>query len=304
MEDSEYNEVRSAFDLQCKHTLVKLIFKDNSALFGRSQIFGGWLGWSVDENGITGYNFDAMKGILSFYGDDSQNEIASDPIRICLCKGGKPDCNTTHYPLVVYGHAVRLDLVAVGQQYSTVPSYVKLNLTSGRGKRIQSLQANCTSITYTIDPDPLNVKQLIIMLKPCFDCHGQREPQNFPKNGDNTSMTAQALLLFQPLSIQLNFRDCPLGFTLHKSNGSCVCESSLVSAYGIKCDMNNYTIYRGQQWVGVTIKHTTAGESSGVIVHQRCPFDYCRTGSLSISLEDPDEQCAFNRAGILCGGYE
>ena len=40
----------------------------------------------------------------------------------------------------------------------------------------------------------------------------------------------------------------------------------------------------------------------GVIAHQHCPFDYCSAESVSIRLEDQDEQCAFNRAGILCGG--
>ena len=69
--------------------------------------------------------------------------------------------------------------------------------------------------------------------------------------------------------------------------------------------MNNYSIKRSrqQQWVGVTKEHTIAGESSGVIAHQHCPFDYCKTNeTLSLRLEDQDEQCAFNRTGILCGG--
>ena len=45
-------------------------------------------------------------------------------------------------------------------------------------------------------------------------------------------------------------------------------------------------------------------EYPGVIAHPCCPFDYCKTDneSLLIRLEEPDELCAFNRAGILCGG--
>ena len=302
MEDSGYSEVRSVFDLQGEDTLVKLMFHDNSAPFGRSQIYGGWLGWSVDENGTTSYDFEMMERILNFdshNNKDSQNNIASDPIRICLCKDGKPDCNNTQDLLVVYGHAIRLNLVAVGQQFTTVPSFVKASLISGTlqsGKRIQSLQVNCTRITYKINPEAQR-----LVLKPCFDCHGQQEPQNFPKNCDNTSVTAQALLLFQPLSIQLKFRNCPLGFILNDNDGKCVCQS----LYGLKCDVDDYKVYRGQkQWIGVTHEYmyTTAGKKSlGVIVHEHCPFDYCRTESLSISLEDQDEQCAFNRTGILCG---
>ena len=70
------------------------------------------------------------------------------------------------------------------------------------------------------------------------------------------------------------------------------------------CDMSNYTILRsGQQWVGVTYEHNHENNNPGVIAHQHCPFDYCRTDeSFSIHLENQDEQCAFNRQGILCGG--
>ena len=40
--------------------------------------------------------------------------------------------------------------------------------------------------------------------------------------------------------------------------------------------------------------------SGEVIVHEHCPFDYCRPDSFDLDLKDPDEQCAFNRSGILC----
>ncbi|MCG8622522.1 MAG: hypothetical protein MJE68_11080, partial [Proteobacteria bacterium] len=71
--------------------------------------------------------------------------------------------------------------------------------------------------------------------------------------------------------------------------------------------MNKYTILRtGHQWVGATYEHRIKEKfpSPGVISHQHCPLDYCRSDnkSLSIRLENQDEQCAFNREGILCGG--
>ena len=60
-----------------------------------------------------------------------------------------------------------------------------------------------------------------------------------------------------------------------------------------------------QQWVGVAHEHTTTPyEHPGVIVHQYCPFDYCRidTDSILIRLEDQNELCTSNRSGILYGG--
>ena len=52
--------------------------------------------------------------------------------------------------------------------------------------------------------------------------------------------------------------------------------------------------------------NATFGNAShyGVIVHENCPFDYCKPESFDLDLEDPDEQCAFNRSGILCGACQ
>ena len=44
--------------------------------------------------------------------------------------------------------------------------------------------------------------------------------------------------------------------------------------------------------------------TKGVIIHSYCPFDYCKHGEMNIKLENPDSQCAFNQAGILCGGCQ
>ena len=310
-------EVTPVFDLQCNITLVELTFCNNSALFGGNHIYGGWVGWFLDERGVTGYNFDIVKTFLIFE-NGGESEIASDPIRICLCINSRPDCNVTKHSMEVYGHALRLSLVAVGQRYTLVPAYVEASLTSWRSKSgdeewlhvrpgIEILPANCTDIIYRIysDGDTL-------MLKPRLDYHSNQDPQGPPKTSDNTSMTEQALLVFQQLSIQLRLRDCPLGFFLHETDRNCVCQP-LILGHGLTCDVTEsaaglaYRIHRNKhQWANVTYSHLSVDESPGVIVHQHCPLDYCKVDnmSLSIRLENQDEQCAFNRTGILCGGCQ
>ena len=41
--------------------------------------------------------------------------------------------------------------------------------------------------------------------------------------------------------------------------------------------------------------------SRRITVHKHCPFDYCIQRDNHINLERPDEQCDFNRSGVLCG---
>ena len=42
------------------------------------------------------------------------------------------------------------------------------------------------------------------------------------------------------------------------------------------------------------------------MIHDNCPYDYCQVdnNSQAFKLEFPDDQCAFNRSGILCGACQ
>ena len=271
VEDRGYNKVRSVFDLQCQTTLVKMYFQNNSALLGGNQIYGGWVDRFMDHN------------VLQFSQDSHRNhsEVASDPVRICLCTNDIPDCNNTRqHTMKVYGCALKLDIVAVGQWFTPVTAYVE-TVASPESEllvspRIDSLREKCTRVEYKVDSQREN-KTVTLMLKPYL------EEAMLSKFSD---ISAHALL-FQQLTIQLKRYKCPLGFLQEKNNCECICQPSLMSN-GFSCDMNNYRInVSKQQWAGVTKEHTTAGESLGVIVHQHCPFDYCKTNeTLSIHLPD------------------
>ena len=69
-----------------------------------------------------------------------------------------------------------------------------------------------------------------------------------------------------------------------------------------KLQLDTQTINRQSlMWINATL---TNGSQNGILVHDHCPFDYCKPESFDLDLEDPDEQCAFNRSGILCGACQ
>ena len=290
VEDRGYNEVKSVFDLQGEDTLVKLWFQNNSALFGGNHIYGGWVDWLVDKN---------ITNILKFIGDDK--EVASDPIRICLCNDRYPNCSITNEPKEIQGCALNLDIVAVGQRLTPVIAYIDTNLkvagSESDGKfppRIKSLQTTCTNVNFLVNG---NSSEEMLVLKPYLEYDYDSSKIKL------TDTTQQKNLVFQQLSIQLKQSNCRVGFVQH-NDCECVCHPSL-SSLGLSCDMKEYKINKNkQQWIGVTHEHTTTGENTGVLVHQHCPFDYCRMNNetLLIRLENQDEQCAFDRMGTLCGG--
>ena len=91
---------------------------------------------------------------------------------------------------------------------------------------------------------------------------------------------------------------CPTGFALQEKDGLCQCDPVLYMAVASQikiCNINDQTVLcHANTW----ISGTTINDSHTYNVSSRCPFDYC---SSNLKLLNPDSQCQFNRAGILCG---
>ena len=144
-------------------------------------------------------------------------------------------------------------------------------------------------------------------------------------NVDDFEINSTATLsLFQFLPAILHSREveipftaeyCPLGFgtvgirTVNGSGVSKVCLCNTVNnPLLIKCEPNSdAVIFAPHMWIGV-IKNPNGIPS---LKGYRCPLDYCRVvhnttlgestyGSV-YSPSKPDQQCACNRSGILCG---
>ena len=76
---------------------------------------------------------------------------------------------------------------------------------------------------------------------------------------------------------------------------------------GVFCNFDKYHITKTKQlWLSAPREHTT--EDNKVIIHDFCPYGYCiqlaNNETLSFHLESPDDQCAFNRSGVLCGACQ
>ena len=292
---------RSIFGGLNRESNIQLIFHNNRAQVGGNQIYGGWIDWAVRENGSAIFNRNITE-ILEFIND---TDVSSDPTRVCVCFEMTPNCSVTEHRIDIYGQAFSIDLVAVGQRGGTVTSFVGAHFEDNptiydikNEEKFQTVQRNCTTLRYTMMPRAANDSEVSITLKPLkknFLVLNDRELKNHPGYA----------ALFQQLSIHVRMSDCPLGFALDKKDYHCICHASLFKLE-LECDSaSGYRVKRtGHQWIGVTYEHTKPGQYPGVIAHQQCPFDYCRTdnGSLLIHLVDQlNLQCAHNRSGVLCG---
>ena len=269
-----------------------MVFTNNTSGIAGSAIYGGWVELCYIQTTFTfhyaGYMFENLFQIENDSSDLSP--VSSEPVRVCICSDSKPVCNITHHTVKVYpGKTFQISAVGVGQMYGTVPSTIhaqfhKANVTNPPKidtlQSVQEVGRFCKYLSYTVKSSNA-VEELTL---------------NVVESAINKDVLFSPLDYFADVIIHTELQPCPLGFLLHKL--VCICHPKL-QALGIECNISSGKIYReAPLWINATLHKEVL---IGFLVHQNCPFDYCKPYSLDLSLENPDEQCTNHRAGILCG---
>jgi hypothetical protein len=219
---------------------------------------------------------------------DRLSEGSTNPFRVCMCINSSPHCKTKEKRFrLIPGQLFKIDVVAVGQWNGVVPANIQLklnetNATVKANEYIQSTGRNCTRLTYTFT----FIKQYEIM-----------DLQVITTNRDSHKGVNLKILLF--------FQNCSLGFSFKSETSTCIC-NKVLTYHGIECDIETLTVIRSSpKWINATNEHLTPSDQSGVIVHDHCPYDYCKELAIqSLNLTSPDQQCALHRSGTLCGGCQ
>ena len=296
--------------IEKKH--ISIQFYNNTAGFAGTAIYGGWV-----DLCIFGINFEPLENLLYqtspfdnwFYFHQPTQQlslISSNPTRVCLCTNMSiPDCSITEYTITAYpGETLTIPAVAVGQRFGTVPSTVQNSFVSGSSSRLPALQytqlvnVNCTDLVYTIHSLPNRTEAMELTV----------EKHNLPQNRiinirlkDIRVNRTIINLQFSDLTINIKVQLCPLGFVFNDKTQTCTCHPKL-QQHGINCSIDTQTVYRRTPlWINATFLNETYTQ---VLVHNHCPFDYCKDGIILLNMEHPDEQCALSRSGVLCGSCQ
>ena len=210
--------------------------------------------------------------------DDVTATISSDPFQVCFCNNGIPDCAIERSVETVTGKAFSLSMVTVGQGNFTVPSSVRVSLDASfqidPAQNIQETGKLCTSISYSLFSSEPSVLFVVYPEGPCRDIGIARR------------------------EVKVTFLPCPDGFML--SGLECVCEERL-QPYTTNCSVDDGSIERQDNnfWMSAVYSN---GTYEGLILHpSRCPFDYCVSTPVKVTLSSIDAQCDHNHSGILCG---
>ena len=219
------------------------------------------------------------------------SSVSSPPRRVCSCqRKNKLNCGSlSHFSQKLKkfpGETFSINAVLVGQFNGTVPGTVLADLKSTnssleQGENVQNLSSiTCNQLRYTIST--INDHEVLEI--------------SVQRIGGITGF----IRTFQKYTILVEMKDCPLGFT--RTDASCDCSLLLIKNH-VSCDITTQKIKRlPPVWIG----SIESDKGSKIIAfHSNCPFDYCKNTKIHLlstnnSLSE-DNQCAFNRTGVLCG---
>ena len=253
-----------------------MVFEDNVAEAG-SALFGG----SVDRCVLEGYpkaHSGQVFDMIANYSKqpDKLSTISSIPLHVCLCTSSQPcSANKTYSQIAYPGQTITIVVAALGQRNGTSPATINAIINSSGKSKLgisedrQHINGTCTELDYTIFSCERNVH---LTLYVDTSCSLLNVSENF-------------------LGIPIHLLRCPPAFTLSESTGGCVCEERL-QMYTNSCNINNQTILRNKHfWVGYD------NQSKGLILHPHCPFDYCQTKQINLTLNDTNQQVGITEHG-------
>ena len=235
-------------------------------------------------SGIYGNLFEVCSTSILEYKNRGNSEpvITSKPIRVCLCENGQPQCHANNTRLsAMPGETISVDAILVGEQNSPSIGYIYVVYQENRNILKHHNHTECTQV------------DIRISVKDKF------EPAVILKFYAEIPPTSTSELVV----VEVQIDPCPFGFELSNKTGMCVCSSKFLydNTYNIDCDVAAGTITRqGDVWIGTTSPFANA-TSDDCITIEKCPQDFCKSDSVTITANDFNAQCKNNRGGWLCG---
>ena len=260
-----------------------LYFQNNTAEEAGSLLYGG----DIDQcsllvstsAGLIFRNsteiFNTFFHYETYFEDISR--ISSDANKICFCDiQSRPNCDVSSKAITIYpGEKISTPLITVGQRKGAA---------MGTLKAVEMAEEHQISEVLKSWPPACSIYNYAFGIDTSI--------------GDYNSSTIYLSTDVEPsnINIEIDILDCPPGFMLSDS-GKCICSHELTDIFrDTLCDLENQLIStQGGVWMKYNSKQTC------IIAHSSCPFDYCTLSEVTFDITEPDEQCAFNRSGLLCG---
>ena len=198
-------------------------------------------------------------------------------------------------------------MIGVGQMLGAVPTTVHAELLSNHGDEDSHSLGEFQDVQLILGPACIAVNYTILSSNPVevlvLKVTKQRPTAEILGSSNGIYIAAPDTYRYWHHSVSINFTlaSCPPGFTLSTYPFQCVCTPTLRRA-GIRCDIDTKSIHKPKNyWIGAA---STSKGTNDAVIHLHCPHDFCKSGLMDLNLENPDDQCQYNRSGILCGSCQ
>ena len=205
---------------------------------------------------------------FGFTNHSGYSVVSSSARRACFCDStGRPTCDVANRTVeTVPGETLSISACVVGEMDGLTSGV--LQIVDADSVAHQVIGKDCMSLNYTVTATD--------------------------SNNLTVSTVEDDTISNVPLLVNIVVQPCPPGFNL--SDGTCQCDNAIAAV--ADCNISDGTITRdGNVWISIDEE---AGNCT--IVHSGCPHGYCKRGTVTFSLSEPDNQCTSGRRGRVCGG--
>ncbi len=266
------------------NSYLNTFMTNNTATQSGADIYGGLLDrCTVSQNA----EYEISSGLDYIHNtikSSTELSISSRPVQVSFCNNDYNIISTRK------GHTFKISVMAVDQVGNPKNSTIRSSVVSEsgfdrlkEGQTEQEINNQCTELEYNVFSHDSSAQVELYAEGPCINLGISRQRIN---------------ISFLPCT-------CPIGLKPIQSDIECKCDCDpfLQQGYQItNCSEENGTIkLESNNNIWIEFINTTNG--TGYVV-SNCVFDYCVPKPVNISLSNPDEQCAYNRSGVLCGECE
>ena len=274
--------------VECYDT--KIIMENNTADVAGDSIYGGSLQschilLEIELENEKIEFITLQTSIMDIRNKLSPSEVTSNPFQVRFCDSkfkmiNGSECISETEAVVYRGQTLQIPAIGVGQFNNASPSVIRTRITSntseillGERQSVQELGRDCGSLEYLFKFSQKAISKI--------------ELQIFVESSKKNHLAIA----------HVTVANCPPGFELSNEYSTCECQLHL-KIPGVKCDIDTQKFYRpAPMWIG----HYREEQ---LTVHTNCPFHYCKSEDTEFTLDNQDDQCAFNHSGVLCGSCQ
>ena len=261
------------FQVSQKFSDIHLMFENNIAPVG-SDIYGGMLNWCQLESN------NKPRDVFNYIADNYRKlDISSPAYKPLYCNNGSTSMegiSINVYP----GEIIDVHLIALGQRNGPSPAMIIAYPELG----YLSTETTLLPITNPLTDSTCSLIQYLVNSSKMVDTV-------YALSVDNCA-SSQANNVAPSLNISVKLKKCLPFFEL--VSGTCNCAEE-IEMHTVGYNISNQSVARnGTTWIGYD-------SELGYVVDLYCPFDYCDKNIISVTFNETDVQCAFNRKGLLCG---